>query len=268
MAEVEQNWELEHTCRDGLGIVLKQLGRFRDSGEQLRYGLALARRTLNPQDQVTSLVNLAVVETALGDFELAAAHLEEAAQIDAQFPKWFHRAYRYCNQAELALNSGSPDEATNLYQHAYVQAVALGEWRMSITCCGGLAMCAKESDCKSGLAKWCTELKSIAAGRERALEDRWTVEAAFAWDACLNQRNGVAALHRLEMALHELSRRDIDHWLRLELEAIRIEEYVNGRTSLSRRSALADLASRYSAAAIASEARKRLPASATGSRAV
>ncbi|HTT68421.1 MAG TPA: AAA family ATPase, partial [Gemmatimonadales bacterium] len=30
-AEREQNWELEHACRDGIGVVLKQLGRFAES---------------------------------------------------------------------------------------------------------------------------------------------------------------------------------------------------------------------------------------------
>lgn len=268
MAEVEQNWELEHACRDGLGIVLKQLGRFRESGEQLRYGLALARRTLNPQEQVTSLVNLAVVETALGDFELAAAHLEEAAQIDAQFPRWYHRIYRYCNQAELALNTGSSDEAMSIYQDAFRQAVAVDEWRMSITCCGGLAMCAKENKSGSELAKWCAQLRMISGGRERVLEDRWTVEAAFAWDACLNQGDVFAAMARLEGALRDLSRRDVDHWLRLELEAIRIHEFVTGGVLVGRRSQLAYQARRYSAAAIVTEAEARSPTSTTRSNAV
>ena len=68
-AEREQNWELEHACRDGIGVVLKQLGRFTESNEQIWVSLALARRTLNPQAQATSLVNLAVSEIALGDFE-------------------------------------------------------------------------------------------------------------------------------------------------------------------------------------------------------
>ena len=35
-AEVEQNWELEHSCRDGIGVVLKQLGRYAESIEQIR----------------------------------------------------------------------------------------------------------------------------------------------------------------------------------------------------------------------------------------
>ncbi|HVO34660.1 MAG TPA: AAA family ATPase, partial [Gemmatimonadales bacterium] len=36
-AEQEQNWELDHACREGLGVVLKQVGRFAESIEQFRH---------------------------------------------------------------------------------------------------------------------------------------------------------------------------------------------------------------------------------------
>jgi hypothetical protein len=141
------------------------------------------------------------------------------------------------------------------------------EWRMSVTCCGGLAMCAKENSRDSDLANWCSELQIIAAGRERALEDRWTVEAAFAWNACRNKGDVPAAVARLETALRELSRRDVDHWLRLELEAVRIDEFVSGRVSTQRRSQLAILGKHYGAAAIVHEAQARLSMSPTCGRA-
>ncbi len=47
-AEIEQNWELEHACRDGIGVVLKQLGRYIESTEQIRYSLALSKTDLEP----------------------------------------------------------------------------------------------------------------------------------------------------------------------------------------------------------------------------
>jgi DNA-binding SARP family transcriptional activator/tetratricopeptide (TPR) repeat protein len=253
-AEQEQNWELEHACRDGLGVVLKQLGRFAESVEQIRYSLALARRTLNPQAEATSLLNLAVSEIALGDFEIAAAHLDESAQIDSQYPRWYHRVYRHANQADLAFQNGNIDEAACGYDRALQQATEIAEWRIAVVGCAGLALCAKERHDSAGLARRCSQLRSILGGQLKSIGDRWQAEAALAWDTCINQQDPSLALRGLERALRELPRRDTDHWLRLELEATRVEEFTVGQRLPDRRRKLAELGRRYSAAKIVSEA--------------
>jgi tetratricopeptide (TPR) repeat protein len=268
MAEVEQNWELEHACRDGLGVVLKQLGRFAQSIDQIRYSLALARRTLSPQAQAASLVNLAVTEMALGDFEAAATNLEESAQIDAQYPRWALRVYRYYNQGELALEIDRIDDATLAYRKALARALEMDLWHVAVVCCGGLALCAMLTDKSAELASWCQRLHSIAMGREHILCDRWPVEAALGWNACVNDRGSADAIARLIAAKRELSRRDVDQWLRLSLESIRICERLNAAVEIDSRRDLADLARHYSAAAIVRKAEAGLSASATGSRAV
>jgi hypothetical protein len=102
------------------------------------------------------------------------------------------------------------------------------------------------------------ELRSVAAGRERVLHDRWYVEAAYAWNACMNSKDHEAALARLELALRELRRRDVDHWLRLELEAIRVEEFVRGTVSEERRHNLVQSARSYSAQGVVKQALARL----------
>jgi len=265
MAEVEQNWELEHACRDGLGVVLKQLGRFAESINQVRYSLALARRTLSPQAQAASLVNLAVSEMALGEFEVAATHLEESAQIDGQYPRWALRVYRYYNQGELALEMGKVDEASAGYRKALSRALEMDLWHVAVVCCGGLALCGMLFDNPAELARWCRELRSIAMGREQSLCDRWPVEAAFGWDACVNERGSTDAIARLGAATRELSRRDVDQWLRLSLESIRIRERLSGAVDLERRRELADLGRRYSATAIVTKAEERLGISPTRS---
>jgi DNA-binding SARP family transcriptional activator/tetratricopeptide (TPR) repeat protein len=260
MAEAEQNWELEHACRDGLGVVLKQLGRFPESIDQIRYSLALARRTLSPQAQAASLVNLAVSEMALGDFEVAATHLEESAQIDAQYPRWALRVYRYYNQGELALEMDKVDEASAAYRKALSRAQEMDLWHVAVICCGGLALCGMLTDNCAELASWCEQLRTVAMGREHSLCDRWPVEAAFAWEGCIND-HAANAIDRLNAATRELSRRDVDQWLRLSLESIRICEGLGGAVELDRRRSLAALARRYSAAAIVSKAEAKLDSS-------
>jgi DNA-binding SARP family transcriptional activator/tetratricopeptide (TPR) repeat protein len=258
-AEAEQNWELEHACRDGIGVVLKQLGRYQESIEQFRYSLALARRTLNPQAQATSLVNLAVSEIALGEFDAAATLLEESAHIDAKYPRWAHRVYRHYNQAELAYESGRIEEARASYEGALSSAVTVDLWHVAVICCGGLAMCALHEGDRVGLARWCVRLHEMAQGRERTILDRWLMEAAFAWNAHLNtHQSPLEATGRLECAIRELRRRDVDQWLRLCLERIRLSEAIEGRTDRQGRAQLIEVGRQHSAAAIVTEASRLL----------
>jgi tetratricopeptide (TPR) repeat protein len=253
-AEKEQNWELDHACREGLGVVLKQVGRFAESIEQFQFSLALGKRTLNPQAQVASLINLAVVEEARGEYESATSYLQEAEELDSQYPHWYHRVYRVANQAELALETGNPEQAAVKYREALRHALEMDERRIAMAACAGLALCAKEQGDARGLAAWCAELRSVAACRERALHDRWYVEAAYAWNSCLNEADPNAAVERLESTLRELRRRDIDHWLRLELEAVRVQEYLSGQVSEQRRAQLVEFARFYSAHGIIQQA--------------
>jgi len=253
-AELEQNWELEHACRDGIGVVLKQLGRFIESIEQIRVSLALARRTLNPQAQATSLVNLAVSEIALGDFEVAATHLEESAHIDAQFPRWPHRVYRFYNQADLAVETGRVDEATAAFERALLIAQDMDVWQVAVISCGGLARCARLAGNVSESQRRCAEVRSLLETKEVALTDRWPVESALAWDALLRNEYHPYAAHRLKCVLRQLSRRDIDQWLRLKLEACRIGERYTGRTDEAEREAIRRLGRQYGAIAIVSGA--------------
>ena len=130
----------------------------------------------------------------------------------------------------------------------------MGERRIAMAASAGLALCAKERGCFADLAASCESLVSIAGGRERVLHDRWYVEAAYAWNSCINNANGPAAVARLDSALRDLRRRDIDHWLRLELEATRIEEFLFGCVAEKRRARLAIDARSYGALGIARQA--------------
>jgi len=257
-AEEERNWELDHACRDGLGIVLKQLGQFEEASQQFLLSLALARRTLNPQAQIATLVNLGVVELSRGEYAAAAGYLDEAARMDVRYPHWYHKVYRFSNQGEAAFEDGRLDVAEAAYKEAIERAVEIGERRIGMMASGGLALCAKERGDREALARRCERLRVIAGGREKVLHDRWMVEAAYAWDLCLNHGRPSDAAANLNAAVRELRRRDVSHWLRLELEAIKLEEYVSGSVAHERRQGLSSQAKAFGALGISRSADERL----------
>ncbi len=253
-AEIEQNWELEHSCRDGIGVVLRQLGRYAEAIEQTGFGLALARRTLNPQAEATSLVNIAVAQIAAGQFQSAAHQLELSANIDRQFPRWPYRVYRYSNQGVLALLWQGPDEARAPFERGLELATSTHLGPIAATCCAGLALCALRAGRLQELRNHCSRLASIVAGQRATFGDRWMVEAAFGWNEILNSGGGSDALRTLDQTCAELNRRDIDHWLRLQAEAIRVSEWLKGEPDWERRRKVATLGKKYGATAIVAEA--------------
>jgi len=136
------DWELELVCRDGLGAVLKQVGRFADSAQQIRYGLEFARKTLNPQAESIGLSNLAVSEMALGRLEDAAKHLHQAARIDDAFPQWPIRGYRMLNQGVLLYHNADYNSARSSLLTTLQFARDNGLWAVELASRGMLGMCA------------------------------------------------------------------------------------------------------------------------------
>jgi tetratricopeptide (TPR) repeat protein len=263
-AEHEQNWELEHACRDGIGAVLKQLGRYAESIEQIGCGLALARRTLNPQAEATSLVNIAVAQMAMGQFEAAAHHLELSAHIDNHFPRWPYRVYRHVNQGVLALLTDHIGDAVTAFERGLELATAVGLRPIGANCYAGLGLCALRMGDLVTLSERCECLHQLMGRHPWIFADRWMVEAAFAWNRLLNLHEPELALAHLSLASRELSRRDVDHWLRIRMEFIDLSERITGRVEAEERRKLTKLASHYQAMAIvaaaAIERRKKVPA--------
>jgi len=257
-AELEQNWELEHACRDGIGVVLRQLGRFAESIEHIGSGLALARRTLNPQAEATSLVNIAVAQIAMGQFEAAAHHLEVSAHIDSHFPLWPYRVYRYVNQGVLALLTCCVSDATAAFERGLELATQVHLWPIAANCCAGLGLCAKEDGDLKTLSARCRCLGELVKEPRRIFADRWMIEAALAWNTLLNCRRPELAIANLARASKELARRDVDHWLRLQVEFILVTERATGQRQADRRADLAELGRRYQASAVAAAAESEL----------
>jgi tetratricopeptide (TPR) repeat protein len=253
-AQRAHNWGVELTCRDGIGAVLKQLGRYQASVQHIQFGLALARKTLNPQAEALALNNLAVTEIAMGNMTSADRHLAEMAQIDATFPAWPFRAYRLVNQGVLRLLQGAAADARVHFVDAHDLSRDRELWSVLLFACGGIAMCAVRRGDYVDLKKWCEALKKYSGGREDALSDAALVESAVAWNTCVNTHNPAGALSRLRESIRRSARTDIDHWLALRMEEIRLREWIYNRPERERRQELADECEVFGAEGIARQA--------------
>jgi len=182
LAQDEQNWDLEHLCRDGLGTVLKHLGRYNESIEEIQFSLALARKTLDPLAEAASLNNIANAEMAKGNFAGALDFMRESAKIDAEYPGWPLRLYRYYNRGILKLLTGDIDAAHADLLFALSEAIAIDLWPIAVCACGALAICAVRVDNVAELHQRRVQMERLAGTRLRALPERWTAEAAIAWD--------------------------------------------------------------------------------------
>ena len=248
------DWDVEHLCRAGLGAILRQLGRFHESIVELERGLALARRTPNPQAEAASLMDIANAELGLGNFERAAALMEQASAIDDRYPRWMVRCYRYVNSGELYLLTNDLPSAKLHYSAAYDLASSIDLWPVALLSSAGLAMCGQRFGDRRALDRWAQTARQLAASRASVLHDRWTIEAAIAWHSVLVHNDAATAISALDRACRELARRDVDHWLRLELEHLRIARHVGLRPDKDRYALLITAARRHGAAAVLSEA--------------
>jgi len=250
LAAEAHDWGLEHSCRDGIGVVLMQLGRYDESISRYRLGLALARKTLDPLAEATSLNNIANVQMAKGAFGVAAELLDESARIDAHFPRWPFRLYRYYNRGILALLDGDIDAALSDLRLVRDRSADADLWPISVSACAALGVCSVRRGDFGTLRSLRLELDKIAEGRARSLSERWVVEATVAWDTAVNLGQWERARTDVERALRELRRRDVDHWLRLRLEWIALQEHVAGVRLPSDREDLAMAARSFGASAV------------------
>jgi len=250
LAQAEQDWELEHLCRDGLGTVLKHLGRYDGSIGEIHFSLALARKTLNPLAEAASLNNIANAQMAKGEFLAAAAIMNESAKIDAHFPRWPLRLFRYYNRGVLALLTDDLDLALADFRLSLDEALNVNLWPIAVYACGAIGVCAARRRDMGAVRVAKSQLEQIGVGRIRALPERWTAEATMAWGSALNSQALPALAGRIEQTLRELHRRDIDSWLRLRLEWIELQEYLGGSRLEMERSRVAVEGKRYGAQAV------------------
>jgi DNA-binding SARP family transcriptional activator len=249
-AQARQDLDLEHLCRQGLGAVNRQLGRFSDAIAEHKRALALARRTLNPEMVVADLSDAAVAEMALGAFERSNELFKEAAAILENQSDAKTKSFLLANHAELYLGVNDLERASGLFETALEPALWLKDLPIAVQALAGLALCSQRLGSKSGLAHWSGELQRVGGGRERMLHERWMAEAALAWDLALNQRKPKEAASELSLAARELRRRDVDHWLLVELELLRLKAKCLGGASEAEMDHLESVAASYEAGTV------------------
>src|SRR5262249_9365597 len=104
---------------------------------------------------------------------------------------------------------------------------------------------------------------SLAVGSQRlaeTLRDRpfqacsWASTSAEAWGDTVLRGEGEQAIERVARLARQMARRDVPHWLALELERVHLSEYVIGRRDEPGRERVRSLAESFEAKAIAAEA--------------
>ena len=226
-AQRARDYDYEQMCREGLGISLKQIGRLGESLEQYQYSLALARRLLKPQAEAMCLQNVAVTEMSLGNFQKAAARLEEAARFDALSPGWPLRVFRLYNRAILHLLEGDAARARDRFEESREVALLSGMTHLAMESCGGIALAAQRLGTPARLQTAVKELEALAA-TAGSLHYNWVATAAKAWNTLLVENEATRAISLLQAEVRRLERRDVPHWLSLELELLRLRETVQG----------------------------------------
>jgi hypothetical protein len=177
----------------------------------------------------------------------------ESAEIDERFPRWAFRVYRFHNHGVLYLLRGDPDRAESEFRRAVTLSLEMGLWPISVVALAGTALCALRRSEVVVVHSICEQLESRLRGRRRVLHDRWMVEAALSWDNLIRLGDVSQTMHTLAPIRAELQRRDIDSWLRLELQALLQQERSTGEREPSMRRRLLEQCRKYSAAAIERE---------------
>ena len=229
-------------------------GSYDDSISQTQLSLALARKTLDPLGEATSLNNIANAEMAKGRFDRAASIMCESAKIEADHPRWPLRLFRYYNRGVLRLLVGEVGVARSDLSFALEQAMEVNLWPIALYSCGALGLCALRENDLPTLSKRRGQLDAIARRQMHLLPERWTAEATVAWDTALNLGKPEQAIARATRTLKELRRRDVDSCLRLELEVIRLREYIDRRRRDADRASLAIRAAEHGALAVRRDA--------------
>jgi hypothetical protein len=118
----------------------------------------------------------------------------------------------------------------------------------------GLALCAQRTADHTSLYQRSADLRRFAGGKLRAMHDRWMLDSALAWDAAINYGAYDEADAAMSTSCAELKKRDKDHWLRLELERLRLRRAHSGSVTRDELDHLVAVAQRYEANGVAAEA--------------
>ncbi len=238
---------LEQLCRDGIGVCLKQLGRFKESMRAFELSVSLARKTMNPQGEAAALHNRAVSEIALGDFESAKQTLMDADRLGGQFKSWVFNAYRRYNDAIIDLAVGDFAQAAAEFEAIASTCERDGLEILARQALGGAALARAHLGDLKGLERCVAIVRARTLTRDESCT--WIDEIAIGFDDVLN-RGATSAVTRLQRHSRQLRRRDIAFWLWFEVELLHLQELVSGTEDGELRHALVTTELEYGSRAV------------------
>ena len=106
-------------------------------------------------------------------------------------------------------------------------ALRSGMTHVAMESCGGIALAAQRLGTPARLKAAVKELEALAA-TAGSLHYNWVATAAKAWNTLLVENEATRAISLLQAEVRRLERRDVPHWLSLELELLRLRETVQG----------------------------------------
>lgn len=247
VAQAERNWPIEQLCRDGLGIALKQVGRYKDSIRQFEYGLGLARKTMNPHAEIACLHNRAVTEMCLGEYEQMRSSHSEAAAIMIGPTEVAFSKYRTYNEALAYLFENRLDDAEKMFRVGY-ETTSQTFPLMAAQCAAGLALVAQRRGDLDGILLAAAEIRKHQPASDR-MTLAWIDTAALAYADTVSARseNKHEPLERLQRHTRGLLRRDISFWLAESYEVIKLREMLSGKRDTTTRLELRRVAERFGA---------------------
>lgn len=246
-AQLERNWTVEQLARDGLGIVLKQVGKYRDSVQQFQHAVNLARKTMNPHAEIAALQNRAVTELCLGEFDRMAATHREVERIGGTTSALDkHRLY---NDALVDLQLRDHNSAATKFAKCYRECVNAGFPVLAMQCAAGSALVSQRIGDLQGLANHAAAVRALRPHNDQTSMS-WIDIAALAFDDALNNGEPEKALRQLRRSCRQYSRRDVSFWMALELERLNLRIALKDEGTHQDRDRLIQLSARYEAKAV------------------
>lgn len=248
MSQESNDWPLESLSRDGLGIALKQIGKFRDSIEQFNISLALAKRIMNPNAEARCLQNRVVSEMALGQTSQALATFDEADLLPHE--SWAFRTFNSYNRAIVAFFAGNYGDAMSRFAGTADVARRHGMEYVVADSLAGASLSALRLGDRNVFASRAEAAIRIEDPMDRTRQS-WIIQSVAAWYRAIVRNDLTGAVEILDSCLKRTRRFDIAHWMSLSLERILLIEMVSGRRADQERDALGLVAESLEAAQIA-----------------
>jgi hypothetical protein len=158
------------------------------------------------------------------------------------------------NSAVISFHRHEYGIAAELYEKAFQLAQESQTWPILVGASSGRALCSARQGHSADLARWVAIAHEQVKGNVQDIFDRSFFEMAVAWHSYLGGADVEMVVASLKRVASRLRRRDIEDWLLVELEALKITEHASGRRDERARARIRELARPYKLGIIEREA--------------